>query len=135
MQACIAYALPTRLPPDCPHTAAACPSPAHPPACRPCPPLQAILWAWELSTKVYGLPAERVWVSVYEEDAEAEAIWRDVVGVPPERIKRMGAADNFWASGPTGELSPRLRPGWRHTCTGTGTCAGVILRGKVVRTS
>ena len=64
---------------------------------------QAIQWAWELSTKVFGLPAERVWVSVYEQDDEAYAIWRDVVGVPEARIRRMGAADNFWASGPTGE--------------------------------
>lgn len=45
-------------------------------------------------------------MSVYEEDAEAEAIWRDVVGVAPERIKRMGAADNFWSSGPTGPCGP-----------------------------
>ncbi|GLC40229.1 hypothetical protein PLESTF_000911100 [Pleodorina starrii] len=67
---------------------------------------QAIRWAWELSTGVFGLPAERVWVSVYEEDEEAEAIWRDVVGVAPERIKRMGAADNFWSSGPTGPCGP-----------------------------
>jgi hypothetical protein len=51
---------------------------------------------------VFQLPPERIWVSVYEEDEEAATIWRDVVGVPPERIKRMGAADNFWASGPTG---------------------------------
>ena len=41
-------------------------------------------------------------MSVYEDDDEALAIWRDVIGVPVERIKRMGAADNFWASGPTG---------------------------------
>ena len=39
---------------------------------------------------------------MYEDDDEALAIWRDVIGVPVERIKRMGAADNFWASGPTG---------------------------------
>lgn len=51
---------------------------------------------------MFQLPPERIWVSVYEEDEEAASIWRDVVGVPPERIKRMGAADNFWASGPTG---------------------------------
>jgi len=67
---------------------------------------EAISYAWELSTKVFGLPPERVWVSVYEEDDEALAIWRDVIGVPPERIKRMGAADNFWASGPTGPCGP-----------------------------
>jgi alanyl-tRNA synthetase len=51
---------------------------------------------------VYGLPVDRVWVSVYEEDEEALALWRDVVGVHPSRIRKMGAADNFWASGPTG---------------------------------
>lgn len=61
------------------------------------------MWAWELSTQVYGLPPERVWVSVYEEDEESLAIWRDEVGVDPARIRKMGAADNFWASGPTGE--------------------------------
>jgi alanyl-tRNA synthetase len=64
--------------------------------------LQAICWAWELSTVVFGLAPERVWVSVYEEDEEALGIWRDVVGVDPSRIRKMGAADNFWASGPTG---------------------------------
>ncbi|GIL79387.1 hypothetical protein Vretimale_16555 [Volvox reticuliferus] len=67
---------------------------------------QAIRWAWELSTGVFGLPPERVWVSVFEEDTEAETIWRDVIGVAPERIKRMGAADNFWSSGPTGPCGP-----------------------------
>ncbi|WIA43658.1 hypothetical protein OEZ86_010096 [Tetradesmus obliquus] len=66
----------------------------------------AIMWAWELSTVVYGLPPERVWVSVYEEDEEALALWRDVVGVDPSRIRKMGAADNFWASGPTGPCGP-----------------------------
>lgn len=62
---------------------------------------------------MFGIPPERIWVSVYEEDAEAEAIWRDVVGVAPERIKRMGAADNFWASGPTGRSGAR----GEKTCT------------------
>lgn len=67
---------------------------------------EAIQWSWELSTRVFGLPPERVWVSVYEQDDEAYGIWRDVVGVPVERIRRMGAADNFWASGPTGPCGP-----------------------------
>jgi hypothetical protein len=49
---------------------------------------------------------ERVWISVYEEDDESLAIWRDVIGVAPERIQRMGAADNFWSSGPTGPCGP-----------------------------
>jgi alanyl-tRNA synthetase len=67
---------------------------------------QAIAYAWELSTKVFGLPPERVVVSVFEEDDEAFAIWRDQVGVPVARIKRMGADDNFWVSGPTGPCGP-----------------------------
>jgi alanyl-tRNA synthetase len=67
---------------------------------------QAIAYAWELSTKVFGLPPERVVVSVFEEDDEAFAIWRDRVSVPVARIKRMGADDNFWVSGPTGPCGP-----------------------------
>mmetsp|Transcript_21035 Transcript_21035/g.58374 ORF Transcript_21035/g.58374 Transcript_21035/m.58374 type:complete len:804 (+) Transcript_21035:329-2740(+) len=66
----------------------------------------AIAWGWELSTKVFGLPEERVWVSVFEEDEEAYAIWRDEIGVPESRIMRMGAKDNFWASGATGPCGP-----------------------------
>jgi len=67
---------------------------------------QAIAYAWELSTKVFGLPKERIAVSVFEEDDEALAIWRDRIGVPEKRIKRMGADDNFWNSGPTGPCGP-----------------------------
>ncbi len=67
---------------------------------------QAIAWAWELATEVFALPAERIVVSVYEEDDEAFAIWQDQIGVPPARIKRMGADDNFWASGATGPCGP-----------------------------
>ncbi|MBW4678946.1 MAG: alanine--tRNA ligase [Microcoleus vaginatus WJT46-NPBG5] len=67
---------------------------------------QAISWGWELSTKVFGLPAERLVVSVFREDDEAFALWRDKIGVPEARIKRMGEADNFWTSGPTGPCGP-----------------------------
>lgn len=67
---------------------------------------QAISWAWELCTQVYKLPPERLVVSVFEEDDEAFAIWRDEVGLPAHRIQRMGAKDNFWASGPTGPCGP-----------------------------
>jgi alanyl-tRNA synthetase len=67
---------------------------------------QAIAWAWELSTQVFGLPPERVVVSVFEEDDEAFAIWRDEIGIPAHRIQRMGADDNFWVSGPTGPCGP-----------------------------
>jgi alanyl-tRNA synthetase len=67
---------------------------------------QAIAYAWELSTIVYKLPAERIVVSVFEEDDEAFAIWRDKIGIPPHRIIRMGEEDNFWVSGPTGPCGP-----------------------------
>jgi len=67
---------------------------------------QAIAWGWELSTEVFGLPPERLVVSVFESDDEAYAIWRDNIGVPEVRIKRMGADDNFWNSGPTGPCGP-----------------------------
>jgi alanyl-tRNA synthetase len=62
---------------------------------------QAIAWAWELATQVYGIPAERIVPSVYRDDDEAFAIWRDQIGIPEHRIQRMGE-DNFWQSGITG---------------------------------
>lgn len=67
---------------------------------------QAIAWAWELSTQVYGLPPERLVPSVFEADDEAFELWRDQIGIPAHRIQRMGAADNFWAAGPTGPCGP-----------------------------
>ncbi|GEA28382.1 alanine-tRNA ligase [Microcystis aeruginosa NIES-4325] len=67
---------------------------------------QAIAWAWELSTEVFNLPPERLVVSVFREDEEAFAIWRDKIGIPAHRIQKMGEADNFWVSGPTGPCGP-----------------------------
>ncbi|MED5383556.1 MAG: alanine--tRNA ligase [Cyanobacteriota bacterium] len=67
---------------------------------------QAIEWAWELSTTVYGIAPRNLVVSVFREDDEAAAIWRDVVGVDPKRIIRMDEEDNFWSSGPTGPCGP-----------------------------
>lgn len=67
---------------------------------------QAIAWGWEISTQVFGLPPERLVVSVFEEDDEAFNIWKDQIGVPEKRIKPMGADDNFWVSGPTGPCGP-----------------------------
>ncbi|MDT9295778.1 MAG: alanine--tRNA ligase [Arthrospira platensis PCC 7345] len=67
---------------------------------------QAIAWGWEISTEVFGLPPERLIVSVFKEDDEAFAIWRDQIGIPPHRIQRMGEEDNFWKSGPTGPCGP-----------------------------
>jgi alanyl-tRNA synthetase len=67
---------------------------------------QAIAWAWELSTQIFGLSPEKLVVSVFEEDDETFAIWRDQIGIPAHRIQRMGADDNFWVSGPTGPCGP-----------------------------
>jgi alanyl-tRNA synthetase len=67
---------------------------------------QAITWGWELSTQVFGISPENLVVSVFEEDDEAFVIWRDTIGVTEKRIKRMGADDNFWASGITGPCGP-----------------------------
>ena len=67
---------------------------------------QAIEWAWELSTQVFGLDPKNLVVSVFRDDDEAEQIWREVVGVNPKRIIRMDEEDNFWASGPTGPCGP-----------------------------
>ncbi|NES95348.1 MAG: alanine--tRNA ligase [Desertifilum sp. SIO1I2] len=66
----------------------------------------AIAYAWELSTQIFGLPPERLVVSVFREDDEAFAIWRDRIGIPAHRIQRMGEEDNFWVSGITGPCGP-----------------------------
>jgi alanyl-tRNA synthetase len=67
---------------------------------------EACAWAYEYSTQVLKLDTSRLWFSIYEDDDEAEAIWRDEVGVPQDRIVRMGAKDNFWSAGPTGPCGP-----------------------------
>lgn len=73
----------------------------------------AIAWAWELLTQVWKLPAERLLVTVYQTDDEAYALWRDMVGIPEERIVRIGdnkgapfASDNFWQMADTGPCGP-----------------------------
>ena len=68
---------------------------------------QAIPWAWEFLTEVMEIPADRLWPSIYENDDEAFAIWHDKIGVPAERIVRLGKEDNFWehGSGPCGPCS------------------------------
>ncbi|KNZ32157.1 MAG: alanyl-tRNA synthetase [Methylibium sp. NZG] len=74
---------------------------------------EAIAYAWELLTEVYKLPAEKLWVTVYAEDDEAYDIWNKNIGVPAERIVRIGdnkggryASDNFWMMGDTGPCGP-----------------------------
>ena len=66
---------------------------------------QAIAYAWELLTEGYGIDPDRLWVTVHESDDQAEAIWRDAIGVPAERVQRMGD-DNFWMMGDTGPCGP-----------------------------
>lgn len=73
----------------------------------------AIAWAWELLTQVWKLPADRLLVTVYQTDDEAYELWRDMVGVPEERIVRIGdnkgapfASDNFWQMADTGPCGP-----------------------------
>ncbi|MCS7242241.1 alanine--tRNA ligase [Candidatus Caldatribacterium sp.] len=63
---------------------------------------EACLWAWEFLTEELRLPVERLAVSVHERDEEAFLVWRDVVGLPEEKIVFLGDEDNFWASGPVG---------------------------------
>jgi len=67
---------------------------------------EAIKWAWELLTEVYGLDKNRMWATVYLDDDEAYAIWRDEIGIPEERILRLGKKDNFWEMGDTGPCGP-----------------------------
>jgi len=67
---------------------------------------EAIEFAWELVSEVFKLPKERLYVSVYEKDDEAFNIWRDEIGIPEEKIFRLGEEDNFWAMGDTGPCGP-----------------------------
>jgi len=66
----------------------------------------AIHIAWDFLTKELGIPAEKLWVTVFEEDAEAELIWLDDIGVDPTRLSKIGAKDNFWSMGDTGPCGP-----------------------------
>ncbi len=66
----------------------------------------AILFAWELLTRHYGLPKDRLWATVYEDDDEAAGLWRELTEIPAERIVRLGAKDNFWQMGDTGPCGP-----------------------------
>ncbi|MBW1785762.1 MAG: alanine--tRNA ligase [Deltaproteobacteria bacterium] len=67
---------------------------------------ETILWAWELLTEGYGLPSERLYATVYTDDDEAYGIWEKEIGIPGERIVRLGEKDNFWAMGDTGPCGP-----------------------------
>lgn len=67
---------------------------------------EAIGYAWEFLTQEMGLPAEKLWITVYEEDQEAADIWLNEIGVSDQRFSRIGAKDNFWSMGDTGPCGP-----------------------------
>ncbi|CAE18503.1 Alanyl-tRNA synthetase [Prochlorococcus marinus subsp. pastoris str. CCMP1986] len=67
---------------------------------------EAIEWAWELVTDIYGLSAENIIVSVFHEDDDSVKIWKEDIGIHPKRIIKLGEKDNFWSSGKTGPCGP-----------------------------
>lgn len=67
---------------------------------------EAIEWSWEYITKILKLDKERLWVSVFETDDEAYKIWNEEIGIPEERLVRLGEDDNWWAAGPIGSCGP-----------------------------
>lgn len=81
---------------------------------------EAIAYAWEFLTEVLGLPKDKLWVSIYEEDDEAFELWQEVAKIPAERIVRMGEKDNFWSMGDTGPCGPcseiYIDRGEEHRC-------------------
>ena len=66
----------------------------------------AIKFAWEFLTDVLKLDKEKLWITIYKDDDEAEEIWKDVIGIDPDRIARLGDEDNFWSMGDTGPCGP-----------------------------
>jgi len=87
---------------------------------------EVIPWAWEFLTGVLALPKDKLWVSVFTTDEEAAVIWREKVGISPDRIVYLGEDSNFWAAGPTGPCGPcseiYIDLGVERGC-GSETCA------------
>jgi alanyl-tRNA synthetase len=80
---------------------------------------EAIEWAWDLLVRQWGLPAERLYATVYRTDDEAEALWRKISGLPAERVMRFAEKDNFWEMGDTGPCGPCSEI---HIDRGPGSC-------------
>ena len=93
----------------------------------------AIRFGWELVTKVWNIPVDRLQATVYEEDDEAHALWLRLSGLPPERVHRCGKEDNFWAMGETGPCGPcseifvDIHPDRPPVSFAEGTAAGRYL--------
>ncbi|MCD6117080.1 alanine--tRNA ligase, partial [bacterium] len=99
----------------------------------------AIKWAWDLVTKVWGLPGDRLYATVYQDDSEAEEIWEKETDIDNSHILKFGKKDNFWEMGATGPCGPcseihiDLGEGYcdkqhipGHKCTVNGGCARII---------
>jgi len=90
---------------------------------------EALQYAWEFITSPQwlGLPKERLWVSIYKDDDEAFEVWNKIVGVPADRIVRLGEKDNFWRMGDTGPCGPCSEIFWdmgpEHACDHPDGCA------------
>src|SRR5262245_38494752 len=80
---------------------------------------EAIEWAWNLLTRVWRLPKDRLYATVFETDDEAEGLWPKVTDLPASRVLRFGAKDNFWEMGETGPCGPCSEI---HFDRGPGTC-------------
>ena len=100
---------------------------------------EAITWAWELLTGVWGLPKDKLYATVYRTDDEAEQLWHRITGLPAERVQRFDEKDNFWEMGDTGPCGPcseiHLDRGPEacdhkgeagHACAVNGDCARYI---------
>ncbi|MBI5504102.1 MAG: alanine--tRNA ligase [Deltaproteobacteria bacterium] len=80
---------------------------------------EAIEWAWELLTGVWGLPKDKLYATVYRTDDEAEALWKKITDIGPERVRRFDEKDNFWEMGDTGPCGPCSEI---HIDRGPGAC-------------
>ena len=100
---------------------------------------EAIEWAWELLTKEWGLPKDKLWATVYRDDNQAEQLWLKITGLPAERVRRFGEEDNFWEMGETGPCGPcseihldrgaaacDMKGAAGHECRVNGDCARYI---------
>ena len=67
---------------------------------------EAISWGWEFATTVLKMPEDKLWVTIYENDEEAHDLWHDMIGIPEEKIVRLGKDDNFWEIGTGGPCGP-----------------------------
>ena len=86
---------------------------------------EAIQWAWELLTRTWGMPRNRLWATVYKDDEEAEQFWKTVTDIDHSHVLRFGEKDNFWEMGETGPCGPCSEIHIDRTPNGTATAAMV----------